>query len=70
MKREALSVLFRNFALIECHLSSPLYQQLSLKIAQDDELLALASHARRGQPVPNLLFGAVHYLLLKGKTIP
>lgn len=70
MEREKLSFLFRNFAWKECHLSSPLYQQLSLKIAQDDELLAVASHALRGQPVPNLLFGAVHYLLLKGKDHP
>src|SRR5699024_6361286 len=39
---------------------------LSLKIAQDDALLELCTYARSGQPVPNLLFGAVHYLLLSG----
>ncbi len=38
-----------------------------MNIKEDRELLAVASEARPGQPVPNLLFGAVHYLLLKGK---
>lgn len=28
--------------------------------------MRLASAARNGQPIPNLLFGAVYYLLLKG----
>lgn len=70
MERKKLSLLFKNFALKECNHSSPLYKHLSLKVAEDTELLANASHARRGQPVPNPLFGAVHYLLLKGKNHP
>jgi len=41
-------------------------EHLSIHIAEDDELLQLASHASQDQPVPNLFFGAVHYLLLKG----
>ncbi|AGE23004.1 DUF2332 family protein [Geobacillus sp. GHH01] len=57
---------FRRFAVHECRGSSPLYEQLSLHIARDEKLLYLASHARSGQPIPNLLFGAVHDLLLKG----
>lgn len=55
-----------NFAMNECKGSSELYEYFSLEIAKDDELLELCTNASKGQPVPNLLFGAVHYLLLKG----
>lgn len=68
MGRNSLSEKFRNFAILECKGSSQLYEFLSLKIAEDKEILNLASYAKEGQPVPNLLFGAVHYLLLKGKS--
>lgn len=59
---------FKVFATRECKGSSQLYEHLSVNIAEDDELLQMASHASQGQPVPNLFFGAVHYLLLKGKS--
>jgi hypothetical protein len=62
-----LSERFKNFAKRECRGSSELYEYLSLKIAEDDEMLELSSYAREGQPVPNLFLGTVHYLLLKGK---
>ncbi|WP_213367176.1 DUF2332 domain-containing protein [Mesobacillus boroniphilus] len=62
-----LSMKFRRFAIHECRESSPLYEFLSLKIAEDAEMIELISSAKKGQPVPNLFFGAVHYLLLKGK---
>ncbi|WP_249871132.1 DUF2332 domain-containing protein [Oceanobacillus saliphilus] len=68
MTYEKQSKIFRRFAEVECKDSSPLYEYLSLKIAKDDWLLELSSHAHMGQPVPNLLYGAVHYLLLKGKN--
>jgi hypothetical protein len=61
-----LSMKFRRFAIHECSESSPLYEFLSLKIAEDAEMIQLASSAQKGQPVPNLFFGAVHFLLLKG----
>ncbi len=61
-----LSNKFRRFAIHECRESSPLYEFLSLKIAEDGEMLELSSSAKKGQPVPNLFFGAVHYLILKG----
>ncbi len=67
LNREFLSQSFMKFAMNECRGSSELYEYLSLEIARDDELLELCTNARKGQPVPNLLFGAVHYLLLKGK---
>lgn len=62
-----LSKRFYRFAIDECKDSSELYEFLSLKIAEDREILQLSSHAQKGQPVPNLLFGAVHFLLLQGK---
>lgn len=66
MLHTQISERFKNFANRECQNSSRLYEYLSLKIAEDEELIALSSYARNGQPIPNLLFGAVHYLLLKG----
>lgn len=41
-----------------------------MEIADDKEILQLSSNAKEGQPVPNLLFGTVHYLLYKGKDHP
>ncbi len=70
MPAEVFSRLFLNFADQECRGSSPLYEYLSVHISKDDELLGICSMARKGQPIPNLLFGAVHYLLLKGKEHP
>ncbi|MCM3746102.1 DUF2332 domain-containing protein [Paenibacillus pasadenensis] len=62
---EQLSLQFRRFA-EECRESSPLYEHLAESISKDSELLLLAASARKGQPVPNLLFAAVHELLLSG----
>src|SRR5437660_132594 len=56
---------FEHFATREFPGTSPLYEQLSRHIARDSEILALAAHAT-SRPVPNLLLGAVHYLLLQG----
>ncbi|MBG9545066.1 hypothetical protein ABE29_20565 [Cytobacillus firmus] len=67
---EVLSKTFLTFAERECKGSSLLYEYLSKKIASNETLLEICSSARAGQPVPNLLFGAVHYLLLNGKEHP
>lgn len=56
---------FQQFAMEQCEGSSPFYKTLSLNIAEDPELLDVCQSAREDQPVPNLLFGAVHYLLMK-----
>ncbi|SDN95413.1 hypothetical protein SAMN04487897_106111 [Paenibacillus sp. yr247] len=61
-----LSERFKVFAERECKDSSILYGHLAENIAYDTKLLKLAAHSRLGQPVPNLLLGAVHYLLLGG----
>src|SRR2546427_13057424 len=34
------------------------------------ELLALAAECRKGERIPNLLFAAIHYLLLTGSSHP
>lgn len=69
MELDVISDHFRTFSK-ECTGSSRLYEYLSEKIAEDKDLLRLSSYAKEGQPVPNLLFGAVHYLLLLGKSDP
>jgi hypothetical protein len=70
MNRSTVSEKFINFSVNECKGSSDLYETLSIKIADDEEMLQLASHAREGQPVPNLFLGVVHYLLVKGSNHP
>jgi hypothetical protein len=57
---EALSQRFKQFAFHLNQQSSPLYEQLSVAVADDLELLMLASDAGRGQPAPN------SFLLFKG----
>lgn len=66
----ALSERFKAFAESECRGYSPLYEHLAQGIAADEEILALASHCRRGQPAPNLFLAAVHFLLLRGVDDP
>lgn len=67
---EQLRRIFATFARRECHGRTALYERLAEGIAQDDTLIALATHIRRGQPAPNLLLAAVHYLLLGGVAHP
>ncbi|WP_206881745.1 DUF2332 domain-containing protein [Alicyclobacillus mali (ex Roth et al. 2021)] len=66
MKEMSLSERFERFALTECKGNSRLYEFLSLQVSAADDLLELSSHCRRGQPIPNLFFASIHYLLLKG----
>ena len=68
--RERVIKAFRDFARIECPGSSPLYERLSYAIADDQMLLDLAALTPLGQPIPNLLFAAVHYLMLGGTHHP
>jgi hypothetical protein len=65
---EGVARLFEYFGEVECpQLDAPLYQHLCRGVAGDEALLALAAHAPATQPPPNLLFAAVHYLLLGGE---
>ncbi|HLJ80698.1 MAG TPA: DUF2332 family protein, partial [Ktedonobacterales bacterium] len=61
---------FRLFGEREALTASPLYAQLCVGVANDRELLAIAARAWPRRPVPNLLFAAVHYLLLGGTRHP
>ncbi|KIL51396.1 hypothetical protein KP77_09080 [Jeotgalibacillus alimentarius] len=63
--KSQLSNEFKQFANEQCEGSSPLYKALSLRISQDEEVLGVCLDANEGQPVPNLLFGAVQYMLMK-----
>ena len=63
-----LSRRFAAFAGGEGRLSSPLYARLARGVAEDPPLLALAA-AATAHPVPNLLFGAVQYLLAQGADL-
>ncbi|MDE1937648.1 MAG: DUF2332 domain-containing protein [Alphaproteobacteria bacterium] len=45
---------------------APLYQRLSTGIAGDKALRKFADGVRAGQPSANILFAAVHFLLLRG----
>lgn len=67
---DALAARFRRFADVECGETAPLYAHLARSIADDDARLDLAAHAPPGQPAPNLLLGAVHFLLLRGEPGP
>ena len=61
---------WRDFATDARRLGSPFYEQLALAVDGDGALKALASRGRPGQPPANLLFAAVHYLLLRGADHP
>jgi hypothetical protein len=67
---DLIAARFRLFAEKEAAGYSPLYERLALAVAEDGDLLRLASSAQEGQPYPNMLLGAVHYLLLKGARHP
>lgn len=49
---------------------SPLYERLARGVAETSELRSIAADAAQGQPAPQLLFGAVHALLLEGDDHP
>lgn len=69
MNRERLMRSFEIFA-EDCKDSSPLYEFLCKEIMKDDELLELCFFIQKGQPAPNMLLGAIHHLLLNGKSHP
>ena len=61
---------WRRFAAEARALGSPLYERLALAVDGDPALKALAAQARPGQPQANILFAAVHFLLLRGAQHP
>ena len=67
-----LAAEFRRFAEEDCSgrvgSSSRLYEHLSLRIADDSEMLRLATDTREEQPAPMVLLAAVQYLLFNKST--
>lgn len=67
-----LAAEFRRFAEEDCSgrvgSSSRLYEHLSLRIADDSEMLRLATDTREEQPAPMVLLAAVQYLLFNNST--
>src|SRR5262245_40224173 len=60
-----------DFFIADCvRLGAPLYAILSEHVRRDPERCALAGLAQPTQPPANMLFGAVHYLLLRGAAHP
>jgi hypothetical protein len=60
-----------DFFISECaRQKAPLYVRFSAGVRDDAYLRGLAALAHPGQPMANLLFGAVHYLLLRGADHP
>ncbi len=56
-----------DFFIAECvRQKAPLYVRLASGVRDDAKLSALAALARPGQPMANLILGAVHFLLLEG----
>jgi hypothetical protein len=54
------------FAAETRRMGTPLYEALTLGVAGDEEIKALAHRVKPGQPPANVLFAAVHFLLLRG----
>ncbi len=52
------------------HMGSALYGRLALIVDGDERLRALAARAIPEQPQANVLFGAVHFLLMRGARHP
>ena len=67
---DELAKRFRQFADLECRGSSPLYEHVSRRVAEDAEVLSLMADADELQQRPNLLFAAVHFLLFSGTKHP
>ena len=65
-----LASTFERFGRVECAGHGLIYEPLCYAIAADPDLLEIVSHRQPGQPAPNIIFAAVHYLLLKGLKHP
>jgi len=66
----ALSDIWRYLADTSCRDYSPLYDRICRVVADDDAVLSLVQEAPPAGHFPNVLLGAVHYLLLGGLDHP
>jgi hypothetical protein len=67
---EDLAAVWIGFADTSCRDYSPLYDAICRAVAGSDEVLALVREARPESHLPNVLLGAVHYLVLGGANHP
>ncbi|MGB8363732.1 MAG: DUF2332 domain-containing protein [Rhizomicrobium sp.] len=58
------------FAREASRIGSPLYARIAEGIGNDEDMKAIAAHARAGQPHANMILAAVHFLLLRGADHP
>ena len=69
--REGLSAYFAHFGEVEClHVHGGIYRELCRVVCSETDLLDMAAETPPNQPAPNLLFAAVHRLLLGGEAHP
>lgn len=66
MEADRAAKWLKSFAEKSCRGQSPLYDHLCSSTADDDRLVEIVRAAPEGQPAPNLVLAAVHYLLLGG----
>ena len=66
MEADRAAMQLKSFAEKHCRGQSPLYDYLCSSMAEDDRLVEIVRTAPEGQPAPNLILAAVHYLLLGG----
>ena len=67
---EQMEARFLAFAESECKGYAPFYEGLSEAVAGESDVLDIARQSNQGQPIPNLFFAAVHYLLLSESDHP
>lgn len=67
---DAIAEKFRFIANTRYSRKSPLYSRLASSVADDPDVLDLLSGTDVNKQLPNLLMGAVHFLLLKGTDHP
>ncbi len=65
-----LSELWRWFADTQCGTYSPLYDRICRAVAADETVLGMMAEAPPHALLPNMLLGAVHYLVLGGLEHP
>jgi hypothetical protein len=59
---EAISRIYRRFARYEAGGRSPVYAEISVKVAEDPRMIEFLAELPRPKRQPNLFFGAVQYL--------
>jgi hypothetical protein len=67
---EQMEARFLAFAESECRGYAPFYEALFEAVAGDSDVLDIARQSNPGQPIPNLFFATVHYLLLSDADHP